>query len=101
VRPRSLIGLASSLFPIAQRAEGYSVARRESLLRQAKRAPHGFHTRNQPHAGKALLRQRLRIRVVQRSDMRVAVRYRVGAAQSVASVFVVASPSFIGFCLSG
>jgi hypothetical protein len=52
-------------------------------------------------AGETLFPERLGIPVAQVGRMLVTLRHRIGAAQSVAAVFVVVSPSFIRFCLSG
>src|ERR1051326_2224474 len=57
IGPCRLIGFATPLFPVAQRAERDVIACRKFLLRQAQRAPKGLDARHAFHADKVFFRQ--------------------------------------------
>src|SRR6266581_7845684 len=60
---RGLIRFATSLFPIAQRAQGNMIAGGKLLLGQSERAPQSLDAWYPLHAGQIDVRQRLRVRI--------------------------------------
>jgi hypothetical protein len=76
---RGLIWFGATLFPVAQSADGYAIARGEFLLCQSERATQCPCSGDRLQPGKGGIGERLRVRVFERRRMNFRIGQRIEA----------------------